>query len=94
MQLNERLKNMGGGQKAAAREAIMDRYSSILPSLAKGYKTLATKPNLARSRPEPVQVVPNNINTSLISRARNKEEEFGTPRLHLPSHTPFRYCRH
>lgn len=91
MQLNEKLKNIGGGPKAAAREAIMDRYSSILPSLAKGYKTLATKTNVPRSRPEPVQVVPNNMNMSLMSRARNIEDSLGTPKHDLPSQTPFRF---
>ena len=43
MLLNDNLKSLGGGAKAAAREAIMDRYSSILPSLSKGYTTLPAK---------------------------------------------------
>ena len=48
MQLNERLKPVLGGPRTAVREAMMDRYCGILPSLTKGYTTLKSKPGTVR----------------------------------------------
>jgi len=94
MQLNHGLKTMGKGG-SSAREAIMDRYNHILPSLANTLGTRRVNLTSAHgmcSRPVPLSVTLQDRNIRLSSHATAIEARLSTPvssRAHQQA-TPFR----
>ena len=94
MQLNQGLKTMGKGG-SSAREAIMDRYNHILPSLANTLGTRRVTLTSAHgmcSRPVPLSVTLQDRNIRLNSHATAIEARLSTPvssRAHQQA-TPFR----
>lgn len=93
VRLHENLRSLGSGSKSAARDAIMERYSHILPGLAKlGLsRPLLRGPAGPYTRPQPVAVAVQEKNISLFSRSSSIQQQLATPAKPVPvSHTPFR----
>merc|ERR1719357_398959 len=94
MQLNQEMAEAGIG--GTARQAIMARYSHILPTFAStlGKKRLALAPSTKQEKPVPLSVVLQDRNIRLQSHATLIEQRLHTPKRDTNSNnnifTPFR----